>query len=413
MVAVCGMAAGSFGSGFGLYEASSPSYALGGAVIGRAVDASANFFNPATLTDLTNITVTVGFMTEHPRGRMKSDVPGGHTSSMDPGAFCLPHFHLAMPLPWNFAFGLGVMPEYGLGSEYSKDWDLCFNSIDTTVTSFTVNPNLACKVTDRWSLGAGLRFLFFDFEQHSLPYVPRVPAESRFSNRLKGDNGMSDFGYQVGTKYDLLDNLALGLAYKSMTRVHVKGTSRNVLYSTTNPLLAGGLSTAAAASSGAAKTTLDLPQSLTAGFNWDITPTWHLGGMVAWTDWSSVDVLHFHLPGQTKDIKLKWEDTWRVGLAPSWDFAEDWTWIASYVFETDCCGDQDSTMLPPSERHMVSTGLVWRFNANLDFALTYGMILMDGNDSDCTEGNFRMQTYHYRAHRALSHATGFTMTLRF
>ena len=398
-------------SGFGLYEASSPAYALGGAVVGRAYDASANFFNPATLTDLTNVTVTAGFMTEHPRGRMKTDVPGGRTSSMDPGVFCLPHFHLAVPLPWDFAFGLGVMPEYGLGSEYSKHWDLNFNSVDTTVMSFTMNPNLAYKVTDKWSVGAGLRFLFFDFEQHSYPVV--TPQDHRFKNRLKGDNGMEDFGYQVGTKYDLLENLSLGLVYKSMTRVHVEGTSRNRLASAADPQTAAALAAAAAQKSGDAKTSLDLPQSITGGFNWDITPTWHLGGMIAWTDWSSVDVLHFHLPGQTKDIRLKWKDTWRFGLAPSWDFAEDWSLLASYVFETDCCGDQDSTMLPPSERHMISTGLVWHFSENLDFGLTYGIILMHGLDSDCTEVNVSQAKYHYRAHRALSHAAGFTVTWRF
>lgn len=405
------LAGGVFASGFGLYEASSPTYALGGSVVGRAYDASANFFNPATLTDLTNITVTAGFMTEHPRGRMKSDVPGGHTSTMDPGVFCLPHFHLAVPLPWDFVFGLGVMPEYGLGSEYSRSWDLNFNSIDTTVMSFTVNPNLAYKVTDKWSVGAGMRFLFFDFEQHSLPVV--TPYDHRFENRLKGDNGMKDFGYQIGTKYDILDNFSVGLVYKSMTRVHVKGTSRNHLASFADSQTAAALTAAAMQKSGNAKTSIDLPQSITAGFNWDITPTWHLGGMVAWTDWSSIDTLRFHLPGQTKLINLKWKDTWRFGIAPSWDFADDWTLLASYVFETDCCGEQDSTMLPPSERHMMSAGLVWHYNENLDFGLTYGLILMDGEESDCTEVNVSQKKYHYSAHRALSHAAGFTITWRF
>ena len=70
-VALTGAAA--FASGFGLYEASSRTYAMGGAVIGKAVDASANFHNPATLTDLTNVTVTAGVMTEHPRARIKVD----------------------------------------------------------------------------------------------------------------------------------------------------------------------------------------------------------------------------------------------------------------------------------------------------------------------------------------------------
>ena len=60
-----------FGSGFALYEPSVISHAMGGALVGKAMDASANFNNPATLTDLTNIWVTVGFVTEHPRAAVR------------------------------------------------------------------------------------------------------------------------------------------------------------------------------------------------------------------------------------------------------------------------------------------------------------------------------------------------------
>ncbi|MCQ2389144.1 MAG: outer membrane protein transport protein, partial [Kiritimatiellae bacterium] len=407
-----GLSAGCvWASGFGLYEASAKTYALGGAVMGRAVDASANFFNPATLVDLTNATFTAGFMTEHPRARMKTSM-GGETANMNPGCFLLPHFHMAVPLPWDFTFGLGMMPEYGLGSEYSSGWDLDFNSTETTVQSVTLNPNLAYKATDRWSLGAGLRVLWFDFEQYSKPVAARASGtDYRFRNRLKGNNGMADYGFQVGTKYDLLDDLSVGVNYKSMTRVHVKGRSQNELI--TDGPAAAAMRAAAAKNSGGAATTLDLPQSITAGLNWDVADDWHLGCAVAWTDWSSVDVLNFHLPGQTKPIKLKWEDTWRFAVAPAWDFAEDWTAMASYVFETDCCGDQDSTMLPPSQRHMISCGLAWHALKNLEVALTYGIILMDGAESDCTKtvkdaaGNVvESTTYRYAAHRALSHAAG-------
>ena len=44
-------------------------------------------------------------------------------------------------------------------------------SVETTMEQFTLNPNLAYKVTDKWSVGAGMRFLYFDFEQYSLPVV--------------------------------------------------------------------------------------------------------------------------------------------------------------------------------------------------------------------------------------------------
>ena len=392
-------------SGFGLYEASAKTYALGGAAIGRAVDASANFYNPATLTDFTNTVVTTGVMTEHPRARMK--VRDGKAEAMDPGCFCLPAFHLVQPLPWDFAFGLGVMPEYGLGSAYGHHWSLANNTTDTTVMSATVNPNLAYQITDDWSIGAGLRFLYFDFDQHSRPVVgadPRSGYVYRFRNHLQGDNDMEDFGWQIGTKYDLTEHLSVGLVYKSETKVDVEGTTRNRAYDVP-------MADAAHASSGFAKTELDLPQSITGGFNWDIVDTVHLGGSVAWTQWSSVDVLDFNLNGNHKPIKLRWKDTWRVGIGPSWDFADHWTLMSSYVYETDCSSAQDSTMLPAADRHMISLGLAWNVRTNLEICVVYGMILMGGRSTQATGPDGTL--WEYTAHRALSHAAGVSLTYHF
>ena len=391
---VAGAALSAFASGFGLYEASSRTYAMGGAAVGKAVDASANFHNPATLTDLTNVTVTAGVMTEHPRAKIKVD--GTPSETMDPGLFLLPSFQLAVPLWYDLAFGLGVMPEFGLGSAYDDGWSLCGSSEETTVTSFTVNPNLAWKVGD-FSIGAGLRFLFFDFEQYSRP-----SKAYGVRHRLKGDNGMEDFGYQVGMKYDVTDDFALGLVYKSLIVVNVDGKSE-----TDQPAALGGDRRVSA------KTDLELPQSITGGFNWDIAVVWHLGGMVAWTQWSSIGTLDFDLGGQHTPCVLNWEDTWRVGLAPSWDFAEDWTAIMSYVYENDCCGGQESTMLPAADRHMLSWGLCWNCWSTLEIAVTYGMILMDGRETRSYNGKNDAALHHYRAYGGISHAAGLTLTYRF
>jgi len=400
-----------YASGFGLYEASSKTYAMGGAVLGRAVDASANFHNPATLTDLTNITITAGFMTEHPRGRIKVD--GGSSETMNPGVFALPSFQMALPLWYDFVFGLGLMPEYGLGSAYDDNWTLNFNSTETTVTSFTVNPNLAWKIGDL-SVAGGLRFLYFDFEQYQKPFagINGMPM-GRMNSRLKGDNDMKDFGYQVGLKYDVTKEFSVGVVYKSLTIVRVKGKSQVSPASyIAHPYSRMVVDASADTVNGPAKTDIELPQSISGGFNWDFAKDWHLGGMVGWTQWSSMKTLDFDLNGYHKDIRLEWNDTWRAGLAPSWDFAEGWTAIMSYVYENDCCGDQESTMLPASDRHMLSWGLCWSPFDSLELALTYGMILMDGKDTQCRE-SVTDRLYHYRAYRGISHAAGFSVTYRF
>ena len=375
-------------SGFGLYEFSTSAHALGGAVIGRAVDASAVFYNPATLSDLTNHVLTMGFVTQHPRARMKVD--GGRASPFDAGAFMLPHVNVALPLPAGFAFGLGIGPEYGLGSAYDSDWDLVNSSEETTVESLTLTPALAYALTDDLSVGLGLRFMWFDFEQLSQPYPGLI------HHRLKGDNHCRSLGWQAGLRYRLTDDFAVGLVYKSPMQVDVDGKST----------LDGMRDSWADA-----ETDILMPDSITAGFNWDITDTWHLGAAFMWTQWSTVSVLDFKLGGESNPCELNWNDTYRFAIAPSWDFARDWTWMASYAYETDSTGDQRSTMLPAADRHLLATGLAWRVGMGFELQFSYGLILMAGKSSQASGVDGRLR--EYTPHRGLSHAVGFSISYSF
>ena len=53
-------------AGFGLYEASARGNAMGGALVGDTVDASANYYNPANLTSLAGTHTLVGATVVHP-----------------------------------------------------------------------------------------------------------------------------------------------------------------------------------------------------------------------------------------------------------------------------------------------------------------------------------------------------------
>jgi len=427
IAAVLGMCAFSaFSSGFALYEASTVSHAMGNALVGKAMDASANFNNPATLTDLTNLQFTIGFVTEHPRGSVdvrRNGMPYTE-ETMDSGLFWLPHFQAAVPLPWGFTFGLSGGAEYGLGTQYADSWMMNWNSTETTVQGFVLNPNLAYKIGD-WSVAAGLRWLYFDFEQYSDPYCASKGINfGSLSNRLKGDNGWKSLGWQIGTKYDITKTFSVGAVYKSAIDVTVKGHSSTTPYGVNeNPY-----STAAAGMygmsvptmlayqsimrTGDAEADLRLPQSVTFGCNWDATKTWHLGAAVAWTEWSEFDVLHFDLPGGAKDVKLGWNDTWRASVGSCWDFAEDWKWMISYTYDMDCTADdQSSTMLPPANRHIAATGFAWNVWRGLELALSYSCIFMDGGDmhtSDALGNRYDLVTCW-----GYCHAAGFSITYRF
>ena len=453
VVAVVMSAASSYGSGFALYQPSAVSHAMGGALLGKAMDASANFNNPATLTDLTNLQFTVGFITEHPRGRVDVGKYGSviRELHMDPGMFVLPHFQLAVPLPAGFSFGFGMEPDYGLGTAYDDTWPMAFSATDTKIQSMVLTPNIAYKVTDDWSVAAGLRWTYFEFEQYSMPQVVQNGVElGNFSNRLRGDNGFKDFGWQVGTKYDITKTFSVGAVYKSCIDVSVDGkTSNNVRYwnergidsmaraatyqklaesgippsmvpspvmesyvSAADSTIRKGVNSAAMSRTGRAGADITLPQSVAVGFNWDITTDWHLGGMLSWTQWSKFDTLHFDLEGGDKDIPLRWEDTWRGSLGVCWNFVEDWRWMASYTYDMDSTSPtQASVMLPPADRHILATGFTWNCWGGLELALSYACIFMEGGSMSMTDS--LGERYYLSTCYGFCHAGGFSITYRF
>ena len=459
-----GAAATAHGSGFGLYQPSAVSHAMGGALVGKAMDASANFNNPATLTDLTNLQFTAGFVTEHPRGRVEAGPAAGlcRKYPMDPGMFVLPHFQLAVPLPADFTFGFGMEPDYGLGTRYDDAWPLNFSATETTIQSIVLNPNISYKITDDWSVGVGLRWVYFEFEQYSFPQVSRDGTElGRFGNRLRGDNGMKDFGWQIGTKYDITDTFSVGLVYKSWIDVSVdgktcnsvahwneegvRGLARRSAYqgvydrmremqvpesmipgmiaampraqmeqyvSQADATIRDTVRRTALSRTGSASAEISLPQSIAAGFNWDVTPTWHVGSMLSWTQWSDFDNLHFDLQGGNKDTALNWRDTWRGSFGSCWDFAEDWKWMASYTYDMDSTTwTQASVMLPPADRHILGTGISWNCWSGLELTLSYACIFMDGGDMDMYDS--LGDRWHLETCWGFCHAAGFSVTYRF
>lgn len=448
-----------FAGGFALNQASAKATAMGGAVVGKAVDGSAVFYNPATMSDLKSTTITVGTIVEKPYADVSvNGVAQGH---MDPGWFLLPHAYLVQPIGESgFTFGMGIAPEFGIGSKYRNDWDLNWNTTKTTVEGLSISPNIAYEITDDWSVAAGFRLLYVSFEQHQCPYVYNSGLPLAQANaRLKGDNNWSDWGWEVSTRYKILDNLSVGAMYRSYVDTRVRGKlrtrARSVNAQNIDRLADGAvvqavgglenyqqmmmyapaqlgaikaqavqsiqqqLASGVAANNGDAGANVRLPQSVSVGINWDATETVHLGYTMMWTGWNDLEELNFKLPNNGhKDTHLGWRDTFRFGVGGAWDFAEDWTWMASYVYDMDPSSEdpnQGSTMLPAGNRHMACTGLAYTWG-DLEIAAVYGIVFMKGENQkywDADNGMTEANSQTFSTHAGYSHQAGVTLTYRF
>lgn len=384
ILAAAGMAAVfAHGAGFGIYEASSRGNAMGGAVVGDTGDATAVYYNPANMAFSTNVQVAAGVTFINPF----CDITVDHVEQerMNSGWFTVPTFYLTVPLPAGISFGWGNYTEYGLGSRYGLGWDLAGDTQKTVMRQTTLNPTLAYRITDWWSVAVGARVSWIQFYSNKNPYagdtyymlvggayVP-VPDAYHLNSRLKGDDW--DIGYDAATTFKLSDDLSVGFVYRSQIRHQIKGHFDLNGY-VANPLL-GAMSV-----HGPASAVLTLPQSLTMGVNWNATKSWRMGATATFTEWASVKNIHFRLPatyGYTQE--LHWENTGRFGLGTEYDILDWLTVRGGYVYDMDPTSKYKSTtMLPAGDRHIIGSGLGFKLCDNLFLDIGYTFIRMNNDD---------------------------------
>ncbi|MGN0832220.1 MAG: OmpP1/FadL family transporter [Kiritimatiellia bacterium] len=403
----------SFGAGFGLYEASARGNALGGALVGSTKDASAVYYNPANMTEMTNVSVMVGATMLW----LYSDVAvdGRSQRNMNPGVFCIPNFYFTTPVWGDLHFGLGVYCEDGLGTRYGDRWDLAGDTVKTTMEQFTLNPNLAYRITDWWSVAAGLKASYIYFYNRKHPYwgVPGYDLNST----LEGDD--VSIGYNFGTTFRLFESseygrLSLGVVYRSQIKHHIEGDfdigGRVGQYP--YALLGGDTHSHASAK-------LTLPQSLTAGLNWDSPGNdWHVGLATTWTEWSCVDEINFKIPARKPtgekssfDLPLGWDNVWRSSVGVEYDLLADLALRCGYVYDMDPSSDhRGTTMLPGGDRHIVGLGTGYRLWRTLRLDIGYNLVMMDSGTRGITVNGVRRD---FATDNAYSHMLSASLSYTF
>ena len=444
---------GAIGAGFGIYEASARGNAMGGAVVGDVNDATASYHNPANLAFIRNVQVAAGVTFINPY----CDVEVDHQSQgrMNPGWFTVPTFYATIPLPFDVTFGWGNYTEYGLGSEYARRWKLAGDTQRTTLEQMTLNPNLAYKITDRWGVSAGIRGSWISFCNRKQPNqgdsiygsttIPtpygNFPASYRVNDayaldsKLKGDDW--SMGWTASTSYRLLDNLKLGLVYRSQIRHKLKGdfklngvaggtpivTVPRVLVPALGRTVKGDAQYQEVGEWSRASAKVRLPQSVTFGANWDVTDRFRVGSSITWTQWSSLDKLRFEIPGgaegrnRTYTQKFNWHDTYRVGVGIEYDLF-DWMAVrCGYTFDQDPTSrHHQSTMLPGGDRHIIGTGLGFKITENLRLDLGYNFIRMNNEHywiSTQNSESGEVKRHYMSCHNGYSHLASATISYSF
>lgn len=355
---VASLTAMSFGAGFSLYETSARGVAMGGATLGHYHDASAVFANPALITDAKSKDLLFGLSLINPGMKLELQTQSGQREFSPKDQWFPPPFvFYTQGISDSLFFGIGLYTPYGLGILHSPDWAGRFSSVETKISTFNLNPNLAWKVNDRLSLAIGIDAQYFD-----ITLTRNIP---KLDMLLHNEADSIGFGGNAALAYKLTDTLGLGLTYRSEIIQELEGDA----------------SISGMPGSYDIWEDFTLPQSVSLGLNYTGIDRWDIGAIAMWTGWYSYDnlTIHFKQPllGLVNEYgsEKNWSESWRFGIGAEFTLSEFSSIAFGYVYDQDPIdlGKADY-LLPPGDRNIFSIGLTTKLTERWKAGITYARI---------------------------------------
>lgn len=363
VMAVCAASA-AHAAGFMLTEQSAG--ALGRAYAGAGVDGtdiSGVYYNPATMTLHPGTAIQAGFVGIGLDLAYESN-DGSVTENGQYNTQAIPHGYISHQITNNMWIGLAMTVPFGMGTEYKDEWPMNKRGISAEVLTFDFNPNVAWKVSDKLSLGAGMSI---QYAAADLKMRVNKELSPGLSTDLDSEVDADSFawGFNVGLMWSPLENLRFGLSYRSRINHNAEGDLELSNVSNQYLKVLEGTYDATA--------TISTPAWLMATAAWDVNDLLSLYATFRWTDWSSFDELYIdggtHATGSpiNSTIKNKWQDTYLFSVGADLRFTNWWTFRAGIGYETSAVDDPQyrTAIIPDADRWWFALGSSFKATENM------------------------------------------------
>ena len=369
VMAVCAASAAQ-AAGFMLTEQSAGS--LGRAYAGVGVDGtdiSGVFYNPATMTLHPGTQIQAGFVAVGLDLAYEGN--NGATENGAANTQPIPFGYISHQMTDNMWIGLSMTVPFGMGTEFDDNWALAGRGISAQVLTFDFNPNVAWKLSDKVSLGAGLSI---QYASADLKMKHQAADQDIASLDSEVDADSIAWGWNIGLMWSPLDNLRFGLSYRSSVNHNADGD-----LTIDNARINGIPITAdmAGASEGLARVydsmgvydasaTLATPAWAMATAAWDVNDLVSLYATFRWTDWSSFDELTIKSV-TSSTIPNKWQDTYLFSVGTDLRFTNWWTFRAGIGYETSPIDNPEyrTAIIPDADRWWFALGSSFKATDNL------------------------------------------------
>ncbi|MGZ9108344.1 MAG: OmpP1/FadL family transporter [Micavibrio sp.] len=381
--ALIAMSAQAYAAGFYIQEQSVTG--LGSAFSGAVTnleDPSTIFFNPAGMTKLEGMQAQAGVHLLIPDSDVSdtgSTAPAGITtlggSSDNPyDPTPVPNGFISYQISDSLWAGLGVTAPFGLGSEYDEDWFGRFDSTKTELKVIDIQPTLAYKINDMFSIGVGANIQHADADLRNRVVLG---ALTEGNSQLTGDDW--GYGYSFGIQIKPMEAATIGLNYKSEVHQNLDGRIRVTTLA--------GATVGAVSSDGSAK--LTTPDQATIGLAHKITERLTLQGQATWFGWNNFEnITAIRASGAVASTVVQnYQTTWAYAVGAEYVANDAWTLRGGLQFdETPTTDEYRTSRTPDGDRTWASLGATYGWNDRLDIGMAATYIHIEDEEINIARG---------------------------
>ena len=265
----------------------------------------------------------------------------------------VPNGFFAMDITPSLRLGIALNAPFGLVTEYDQFWRGQLTALKSDLKAININPAIAYKVNDVFSIGAGVS-------------VQKIDAELTSGANAAGTNIFTltaddiGYGFNLGATIQPSKATRIGVQYRSSIKYKLEGTATFSL---------------APALNGPVSADLKTPDTASISILHQATPNLEVMGDITWTKWGNLQQLVIvrgtPLPA-LPSLTFRWDDTLRFGLGANYRLNPQTKLRFGVALDKTPTNDVDRTpRLPDQDRTWVAFGVQYKPSKQGTLELAY------------------------------------------
>jgi long-chain fatty acid transport protein len=303
----------------------------------------------------------------------------------------VPAAYYISPINEKWAWGIGMFTNYGVATDYPNDIAAGDMAGDTSLISVNLNPNIAYRINNSFSIGGGLNLVYAEAEltRHKGALAPWIGGNA--SDNLIGMTGETfGYGWNVAAMYELNENNRFSIGYRSKVDLDFDDGEFTSYDSNraTAPKVDGRLQ-------------IELPAIVELSAFHQLNEQWAIHYGWQQTDWSTFKELKATSPdcndngvaGQCFYKPEKYDDNNRYSVGATYQLNTQWTLRAGYAYDEQA--GEATLSIPDSDRMWYSAGFTYVWSENMTVDAGFALVVSD--DGEFTETNGAQQERTFEA----------------